>query len=79
MFGSAVRDDFSSASDVDVLVDFHPGQTPGLRFFFALQDELTQILGRSVDLTTLAAVQGSQNYIRRRSILESAVDVYAEG
>jgi len=33
VFGSAVRDDFSSASDVDVLVDFHPGQTPGLRFF----------------------------------------------
>lgn len=48
-------------------------------FFFALQEELAAILGRPVDLTTVSAVQDSQNYIRRRSILESVVDVYAEG
>ncbi len=51
LFGSAVRDDFTPASDVDVLVEFEPGQTPGLDFF-AMQDELSEMLGRDVDLNT---------------------------
>jgi len=28
LFGSVLRDDFSSVSDVDVLVEFDPGQSP---------------------------------------------------
>lgn len=51
LFGSVVREDFKPDSDVDVLVEFEPGHTPGLRFF-ALQAELSQILGRPVDLNT---------------------------
>ena len=50
-FGSALRDDFSPQSDVDVLVEFEPGHTPGLDFF-AMEDELSSILGRKVDLNT---------------------------
>ncbi|MFZ5471418.1 MAG: nucleotidyltransferase family protein [Myxococcota bacterium] len=50
-FGSVLRDDFRSDSDVDVLVEFEPGHTPGLKFF-EMQDELSSILGRSVDLNT---------------------------
>lgn len=51
LFGSVLRDDFSSQSDVDVLVEFEPGRTPGLDFF-RIQRELSEILGRKVDLNT---------------------------
>lgn len=51
LFGSVLRDDFTAASDIDVLVEFAPGRTPGLGFF-RMQDELTEILGRRVDLNT---------------------------
>jgi predicted nucleotidyltransferase len=51
LFGSVLRDDFRCESDVDVLVEFDLDKTPGLAFF-AMQDELTTLLGRSVDLNT---------------------------
>jgi uncharacterized protein len=51
LFGSVNRDDFSPDSDVDVLVEFEPGKTPGLRFF-TIEDDLTQLFGRRVDLNT---------------------------
>jgi predicted nucleotidyltransferase len=51
LFGSVLRDDFHPESDVDVLVEFEPGHVPGLAFF-AMQDELSAILGRKVDLNT---------------------------
>jgi len=51
-FGSVLRDDFSPNSDVDVLVEFEEGHTPGLDFI-DIQDELSKILGgREVDLVT---------------------------
>jgi predicted nucleotidyltransferase len=50
-FGSVLRDDFGPESDVDVLVEFEPGHTPGLSFF-RMEDELSQILSRKVDLNT---------------------------
>lgn len=51
LFGSVLRDDFGPASDVDVLVEFEPGHVPGLAFF-AMEEELSQIIGRKVDLNT---------------------------
>lgn len=51
LFGSVIRDDFGPESDIDVLVEFAPGHTPGLAFF-GMQDELTEMLGREVDLNT---------------------------
>ena len=50
-FGSVLRDDFRPDSDVDVLVEFAPGHVPGLAFF-AMEAELSKILGRKVDLNT---------------------------
>lgn len=50
-FGSVLRDDFTPDSDVDVLVEFEPGTRVGLRFF-ALEQELSELLGRKVDLNT---------------------------
>jgi predicted nucleotidyltransferase len=51
LFGSILRDDFGPDSDVDVLVEFEPGATPGFGFF-GIQEELSTILGRKVDLNT---------------------------
>jgi predicted nucleotidyltransferase len=51
VFGSVLRDDFRPDSDVDVLVEFEPGHTPGFPFF-AMQEELSKLLGRKVDLHT---------------------------
>ena len=51
LFGSVLRDDFRRDSDVDVLVEFEKGKTPGLAFF-RMQDELSGLLGWTVDLNT---------------------------
>ena len=50
-FGSVLREDFGPMSDIDVLVEFEPGKTPGLAFF-GMQEELSGILGHKVDLNT---------------------------
>ena len=50
VYGSATRGDFDPArSDIDLLIDFLPGRTPGFGFF-ALGDELAEIIGRKVDV-----------------------------
>ena len=51
LFGSVLREDFGPESDVDVLVEFEPGHVPGLAFF-TIERELSEILGRKVDLNT---------------------------
>ena len=51
LFGSVLREDFRADSDVDVLVEFEPGRRVGLTFF-SMQDELSDLLGRKVDLNT---------------------------
>ena len=55
LFGSALREDFTEASDIDMLVEFEPGRTPGLAFF-TMQRELSELLGRRVDLHTPASL-----------------------
>jgi hypothetical protein len=51
LFGSVLRQDFTSDSDIDVLVEFEKGESVGLRFF-EMERELSEILGRKVDLNT---------------------------
>jgi len=51
IFGSALRDDFRPDSDLDILVEFEAGHVPGLAFF-AMENELSQLFGRKVDLNT---------------------------
>jgi len=51
VFGSALRDDFSLDSDVDVLVEFEKGCEPGFAFF-DMEAELSELIGRKVDLNT---------------------------
>lgn len=53
IFGSALRDDFEPDSDVDVLVDFMPGHTPGFFRLFEMEEELSVLFGgRKVDMRT---------------------------
>lgn len=77
LFGSVLRDDFTPESDVDVLVDFEPNQTPGLEFI-TIQDELSEILGRQVDLYTFKGVENSRNWLLREEILNSAEVQYEQ-
>ena len=51
LFGSVSREDFGPDSDLDVLVEFEPGHVPGLAFF-TMERELSELLGRKVDLNT---------------------------
>jgi len=74
LFGSVLRDDFRPDSDVDVLVEFEPGHVPGLAFF-AMQDELSELFKREVELHTPAFLSP---YFRRE--VERAADVrYPQG
>jgi uncharacterized protein len=78
VFGSALREDFRRGSDLDFLVRFKPGtERPWMGHFQALEDELSTLLGRDVDLVDLNAIERSRNWIRRESILGSARVVYA--
>lgn len=53
LFGSVLREDFRSDSDIDVLVEFEPGHTPGFFGLSRLEEELGQLFGgRKVDLRT---------------------------
>lgn len=67
LFGSVLRDDFGPGSDIDVLVEFEPGHVPGLKFF-AMEIELSELLGQKVDLNT---PQFLSRYFRDQALAES--------
>src|SRR5690554_1755974 len=75
LFGSVLREDFGPDSDVDVMVEFEPGRTPGLAFF-VMDEELATIFGRKVDLHTRRSVEDNPNYIFRKHALSHVETVY---
>lgn len=76
LFGSVLRGYFSPDSDVDILVSFAPDTHWSLFDLVRMQGELKGILGREVDLLERVAVEQSENYIRRKSILSNMEVVY---
>jgi predicted nucleotidyltransferase len=52
LFGSVLREDFHSDSDVDVLVEFQPGAVVGLIRLAGMERELSAVLGRKADIRT---------------------------
>ena len=72
LFGSVIRDDFTPDSDVDVLVEFVPGKLPGFAFFGEIPDELSEILGREVDLNT----PGFLSRYFRQEVMDEAEVIY---
>lgn len=74
IFGSALRDDFTPESDVDVLVEFEPGYRIGFIGFSRIQNELSAILQRNVDLNT----PNSLSKYFRNEVLREAEVVYEQ-
>ncbi|HZW09774.1 MAG TPA: nucleotidyltransferase family protein [Phycisphaerales bacterium] len=52
VFGSALRADFGADSDIDILVEFEPGVDPDLFALGGIQQDLSDLFGREVDLKT---------------------------
>jgi len=74
IFGSALRPDFRPDSDLDVLVEFEPGHTPGYFKLFDMEEELSTMAGgRKVDLRTPKDL--SRHF--RSQVLASAAVQYA--
>ncbi len=69
LFGSVLRDDFTSTSDVDMLVTFAEDANWSLLDHIKMQQELETLLRRKVDLLSKRAVEQSPNWIRRETIL----------
>lgn len=76
VFGSILRDDFGSESDVDFLVTFDPDVRLSLFDLIDAEEELARIVGRSVDLVERGPIEKSKNWMRRRMILGSAQTIY---
>lgn len=77
VFGSVIREDFTPSSDIDVLVTFDENTSYTLFDLINMNDELEDIVGRKVDLLTRYSVENSENYIRKKHILENAQVLYA--
>lgn len=69
LFGSALRKDSTIVSDVDVLVDFEPGHTPGFLALHAIEEEISELFeGRRVNLSTPRSIDPHQReQVNRRS------------
>lgn len=75
-FGSVLRDDFRGGSDIDVLVRFHPESEHTLFDLVRIQEELSGILGRNVDLVSRSGIESSRNHFRKSEILNTAKVIY---
>jgi uncharacterized protein len=75
LFGSVLTGEFRPDSDIDVLVEFAPGHTPGLAII-DVEDELSALFdGRKVDLL----IRQDLSHWIRDSVLAEAEVQYAEG
>jgi uncharacterized protein len=76
LFGSVLRDDFTADSDIDILVEFEPGFTPGFLKLYQIQEELSALFEqRSIDLVTLKSLN---HRIRDRVLATAEVCYVAE-
>ena len=74
LFGSALRGETTPESDIDLLVEFHPEYVPGFFGLAGMEIELSDLLGKKVDLRT---AQDLSVYFRNE-VLAEARDAYAE-
>lgn len=73
LYGSVLREDFRPDSDVDVLVEFEPGHTPGFAII-GMEQELSRLFGRKVDLRT---PKDLSRYFREQVVREARVEYEA--
>jgi predicted nucleotidyltransferase len=79
LFGSVLREDFGADGDVDVMVSFAADARWTLFDLVRMEGELKTIVGRDVDLVERAAIERSENYIRRKSVLANVEVIHAAG
>jgi len=76
LFGSAARGALKPQSDIDLLAEFAPGKTPPISGLLKMQQEMAELLGRSIDLATPAILK---NPFRRKAIMRDLENLYAAG
>ncbi|HNS19294.1 MAG TPA: nucleotidyltransferase family protein [Sedimentisphaerales bacterium] len=77
VFGSAVRGTLRPDSDIDLLVTFAPDADWTMFDHFVMEDELSHLFGREVDLVSIRAVEENPNPKFRSEIMGSARQIYA--
>jgi len=74
-FGSVLRRDFNPKSDIDILVEFEPDYHVGFIKLAGMEIELSELLGRKVDLRT----PGDLSRYFRQDVVENAEVAYVQG
>ena len=77
VFGSAVRGGFGTGSDIDLLVTFAGEADWSMFDHYRMENELTELLAREVDLVNVRSLEENPNGIYRKEILETAKVIYA--
>ncbi len=72
LFGSALRQDFHSDSDLDLVATFAPEANWSLLDHVRMQFELQNLFGRPVDLISRRALEQSRNWLLREEIFRTA-------
>ena len=76
LFGSVLRDDFNSNSDIDCLVKFSDEANWSLFDRVKMKEELTKIFTRKVDIVNRKLIENSQNWLRKQEILSTTQIIY---
>ena len=78
LFGSVLRKDFNPQSDIDVLVSF--AESAKITFFDldTIEQQLSKLFNRPVDVVTKRAIEQSHNWIRKKNILDHAQIIYEQ-
>jgi predicted nucleotidyltransferase len=76
VFGSARRPDFRHDSDIDFLVTFSPEADWSPFDHVTMESELSDLIGRRVDLVSRKVVEASSNWIRRKAVLKGAEPLF---
>ena len=78
LFGSVLRDDFNAQSDIDILVSFDEGVKIAFFDLDILEEQLSRLFNRPIDLVTKRAVEQSHNWIRKKNILDNSQIIYEQ-
>jgi hypothetical protein len=76
LFGSAVRDDFTDTSDIDLLLQFKPEVVHSLFTYDRMKSDFAHAFDREVDIVNLQGLLESKNERRKQNILSSAKEFY---
>jgi predicted nucleotidyltransferase len=78
LFGSVLRKDFTPQSDIDVLVSFDKNAKITFFDLDVIEQQLSKLFNRPVDVVTKRAIEQSHNWIRKKNILDNAQIVYEQ-